>query len=64
MRALEAPRFGRRLRRLYLQLMVSVFCRFRAAERVVWPVGRAGTAAAHGGLGAKHLTLIRGFGDP
>eukprot|EP00969_Alexandrium_andersonii_P219242 9682706-Alexandrium_andersonii.AAC.1 len=26
------------------------FCRFRAAERAVWPVGRAGTATSWAGL--------------
>ena len=40
------------------------FCRLLVAERAGWPVGRAGTATSHGGLGAKYLTSTRGIGDP
>eukprot|EP00969_Alexandrium_andersonii_P281988 12465974-Alexandrium_andersonii.AAC.1 len=36
---------------------VSGFRRFGAAERVVWPVGRAGIAAASGWMLGPELTL-------
>eukprot|EP00969_Alexandrium_andersonii_P288158 12739388-Alexandrium_andersonii.AAC.1 len=41
-----------------------MFCRFRDAERAVWPVGRAGTETSHGGLGATSPTSTGGFGGP
>eukprot|EP00969_Alexandrium_andersonii_P244482 10802497-Alexandrium_andersonii.AAC.1 len=30
---------------------------FRAAERAIWPVGRAGTATSRGAVSYTHLTL-------
>eukprot|EP00969_Alexandrium_andersonii_P284165 12563415-Alexandrium_andersonii.AAC.1 len=43
-RAPEAPREARRLRRPHLESGAPNFRRFRAAERAGWPVGRAWTA--------------------
>eukprot|EP00969_Alexandrium_andersonii_P371983 15480709-Alexandrium_andersonii.AAC.1 len=52
-RAPEAPREARRLRRPPLGSRAPNFCRFRAAETAVWPVGRAGAATSHAGLGGQ-----------
>eukprot|EP00969_Alexandrium_andersonii_P274944 12151480-Alexandrium_andersonii.AAC.1 len=59
-RAPDAPREAQRLRRPTLKSGAPIVCRFRAAERVVWPFGRAGTATSQEGLGAKYPTLIGG----
>eukprot|EP00969_Alexandrium_andersonii_P289423 12793114-Alexandrium_andersonii.AAC.1 len=52
-RAPEAPREARRLRRPPLEGGASIFCRFRAAEKAVRPVGRAGTASSRAGFEAR-----------
>eukprot|EP00969_Alexandrium_andersonii_P053293 2341869-Alexandrium_andersonii.AAC.1 len=49
-RAPEAPRDARRLRRPTLNSGAPVFCGLRAAERAVRPVGCAGTATSRAGL--------------
>eukprot|EP00969_Alexandrium_andersonii_P160907 7111051-Alexandrium_andersonii.AAC.1 len=49
-RAPEAPREARRLRRPPLESGAANFCRLRAAARAVWPVGRAGTVASRAGF--------------
>eukprot|EP00969_Alexandrium_andersonii_P286196 12652412-Alexandrium_andersonii.AAC.1 len=48
-RALEAPREARRFRRPLLESEAPTFCRFRALERAVWPVVRAGTSTSQAG---------------
>ena len=55
--AQEAPRFAQHLLRLDLPMGVSDLRRFGAAERAVWPVGRAGTAAPSGWILGPELTL-------
>eukprot|EP00969_Alexandrium_andersonii_P306026 13528008-Alexandrium_andersonii.AAC.1 len=40
---------------------VCDFRRFRAADRAVWPVGHAGTAAASGWILGPELTVTRGL---
>eukprot|EP00969_Alexandrium_andersonii_P069127 3049880-Alexandrium_andersonii.AAC.1 len=42
---------------------LSEFRRFGAAERAVWPVGRAGTAAPSGWTLGPELALTRGQSD-
>eukprot|EP00969_Alexandrium_andersonii_P085172 3755966-Alexandrium_andersonii.AAC.1 len=42
---------------------VSDFRRFGAAERVVWPIGRAGTATPSGWILGPELTLTSHEGD-
>eukprot|EP00969_Alexandrium_andersonii_P015634 683790-Alexandrium_andersonii.AAC.1 len=44
------PCEARRLRRSPLKSGASNFCRFRSAERAVWPIGRAGTASSRAGV--------------
>eukprot|EP00969_Alexandrium_andersonii_P118745 5250684-Alexandrium_andersonii.AAC.1 len=56
----EAPREERRLRRPPLKSRAPLLGRSRAAEAAVRPVGRAGAATSHGGLGAKCPTLTIG----
>eukprot|EP00969_Alexandrium_andersonii_P053514 2354022-Alexandrium_andersonii.AAC.1 len=51
--ASEAPSEARRLWRPPLESGAPFFGGFRAAERAVWPAGRAGTVTSHGGLGGK-----------
>eukprot|EP00969_Alexandrium_andersonii_P208490 9208279-Alexandrium_andersonii.AAC.1 len=41
----------------------SEFCGFRAAERAVWPVGRAWTSTSQGRFGAQQLTWTRGSSE-
>eukprot|EP00969_Alexandrium_andersonii_P210360 9292576-Alexandrium_andersonii.AAC.1 len=41
---------ARRLRRPPLESRASNFGRLRAAEKAVWPVGRAGTATSQAGV--------------
>eukprot|EP00969_Alexandrium_andersonii_P046144 2024341-Alexandrium_andersonii.AAC.1 len=43
---------------------VSDFRRFRAADRAVWPVGGAGTAAPSGWILDPRPPLIRHHNDP
>eukprot|EP00969_Alexandrium_andersonii_P199369 8804418-Alexandrium_andersonii.AAC.1 len=52
-RAPEAQRELRRLWRRPLKSRAPHFCRLRAAERAVRPVGRAGTATLRAGFGAR-----------
>eukprot|EP00969_Alexandrium_andersonii_P092530 4085060-Alexandrium_andersonii.AAC.1 len=42
---------------------ISDFRRFGAAERTVWPVRRAGTAAPSGWILGPELTLTRRLSD-
>eukprot|EP00969_Alexandrium_andersonii_P328238 14505082-Alexandrium_andersonii.AAC.1 len=60
-RAPEAPREAQRLRRSPLKSGAPMSCRFRAAERAVRSVGRAGTTAPSGWILGPELTLTRGL---
>eukprot|EP00969_Alexandrium_andersonii_P193265 8536185-Alexandrium_andersonii.AAC.1 len=62
-RAPEAPREARHLQRSLLQSGAPNFCRFRAAEKAVWPVGRAGTASSRAGFLRPGPTFTRGLND-
>eukprot|EP00969_Alexandrium_andersonii_P099802 4402920-Alexandrium_andersonii.AAC.1 len=59
-RAPRAPCEAQRLWRPPLESGAPNFCRLRAAERAVWPVGRAETSWV--GFGAPWPTLTRGLG--
>eukprot|EP00969_Alexandrium_andersonii_P113743 5026509-Alexandrium_andersonii.AAC.1 len=48
---IRAP--ARRLWRPLLESGAPYFCRFRAAERAVWSIGRARTATSRSGIGAR-----------
>eukprot|EP00969_Alexandrium_andersonii_P098811 4360074-Alexandrium_andersonii.AAC.1 len=49
-RAPEVPLEARRFGRPPLESGALNFCRLRAAERAVWPIGRAGTVTSRDGF--------------